>query len=83
MKGRAASFVSGSPCRKELTAVPWPEFAGAARLRARGHGGRQGETQAEEELTARLMKVISETGSGTEEAATEELHRAMELPSSS
>jgi len=29
-----------------------------ARLRARGHGGRQGEAQAEEELTARPMTVI-------------------------
>jgi hypothetical protein len=41
--------------------VPWPDFAGAARLRARGRGGRQGEVQAEEELTTRLMKVISVT----------------------
>jgi len=38
--------------------VPWPDFSGVARLRARGHGGRQGEAQAEEELTARPMTVI-------------------------
>ena len=63
--------------------MPWPDFAGAARLRARGRGGRQGEAQAEEELTARPMNVISATGSGTEKVATdgkadEEFRRALE-----
>lgn len=65
-----------SPEREGLMAVPWPDFASVARLRARGHGGCQGETKKEEELIAgpSVWILASVAGWGGRSGSEGELH---------